>query len=560
MINISHRTPYGYLMISTTAITILSLALPIMTLQVYDRILPNPGSGTLPVLITGVCLAVFLEMILRLARAYVLEWSAASYEHKMSCHAMQHILRADLSKLGMAGIGENLNRMTAINRIKDFNSGQSFIAKFELVFVPVYIWVTLYVAGPLVIVPVTVLMIFALVSLAMGQDLCRKLCARETNDDNRYDFLISTLDNIHTIKALAIENSVVRKYESLQSPSTRANYDVSACTSRNFNMTTVFSHGMIAAVVIAGAIFVLKGYMTTGALIATILLSGRMMQPVQKAVVLWTRYQDYKIADERLDRIFEEPIHENAMNTNTPAPEVSGKIEITNMFFGFSGQDQKILQGVNLSLPPGQAALISGDHATGKTTLLNLIAGLYPAADGTIEIDGMNIQAHSPIKRSAHIGYIRSKGAIFQGTIRENITCFGQTPEHMAYDVARLLKVDQDVARLPHGFDTPLGASGSDGVPPGLKQRISMVRALAMRPKVILFDNADRHLDLNGYNAVYRLLAQLKGRATLILVSDDQNIMDLADQHFILKDATLTPSSVRPVAPRVEPYRELRII
>ncbi len=551
------QAPHVPLVISTTAITILSLALPIMTLQIYDRVLPNPGSGTLPVLIAGVCLAVLLEIILRLIRSYVLEWSGAAYEHKMSCTAMDHILNADLSRLGMAGIGENLNRMIAINRLKDFYNGHSFLAKFELVFVPVYICVTAYVAGPLVVVPVAVLMVFTLVSLSMGQDLCRRLYAREKHDDGRYNFLISTLENIHAVKSFAAEKTLARKYENLETPSAIANFDVTQSTSKSFNATTVFSHLMVTLVVIAGAIFVLKGQITTGALISTILLSGRMMQPVQKAVVLWARYQDFKIAQERLQNIFTSPVRHKGVSDPKRSP--SGHLEIDNLSFRFGDDASLILKDINLDIHAGETVLLSGGHGQGKTVLLNLIAGLYPPSAGGVLIDGMNVQSYAARIKPGYVSYISTEGAMFIGTIRENMTCFGLIPEYKVYEIARLLNVDRDVAGLSRGFDTPLSSSGADGVPPGLKQRISIVRALALRPKIILFDNADRGLDVEGYNALYNLLGRLKGQATMILVSDDFNICDLADRFLTLSDGNVVEDIPEVVPGQVKPYREITI-
>lgn len=553
------HVPKGQLATSTLAITVLSLALPIMTLQIYDRILPNPDGGTLPVLITGVCIAIILEMILRLTRAYILEWSGAAYEHKMSCRAMDHILNADLAHMGTAGIGENLNRMTAINRLKNFYNGHSFVTKFELMFVPVYMLVTIYVAGVLAVVPMVVLMVFTLVSLSMGQKLFQNLKCRENYDDKRYNFLISTLDNIHTVKAQAIENFLARKYEYIEDPSTRANYDVTELTSKNFNASTVFSHLMIALVVTVGAVLVLRGNMTAGALIAAILLSGRMMQPVQKAIALWTQYQDFKIADDRLDKIFSIPKQSFVQNPDAKNLEIKGRIEMQDMSFQFGAEESPVFKSLNFQVMPGETILISGSHASGKTTLLNLIAGLYLPSSGSIEIDGCNTAYISPEMRGEHIGYIHTEGTIFTGTIRENITCFGQIPEAATYEIARLLKVDRDVARLPGGFDTTLSGAGADGVAPGLKQRISIVRALARRPKVILFDNADRGLDLEGYNSVYTLLARLKGKASMVLVSEDYNISDLADRGFILQGGELKEIEYQFNPGDVRPYRELNI-
>ena len=158
-----------------------------------------------------------------------------------------------------------------------------------------------------------------------------------------------------------------------------------------------------------------------------------------------------------------------------------------------------------------------------------------------------------------HVGYISTNALIFRGTIRDNITCFGMIAESKAKEVAALLNVDQDVAKLPGGFDTFLQGNNTDSIPPGLKQRIAIVRVLAAKPRLILFDNADRSLDKDGYNMIYSLLARLKDKASMILISDDHNIQSLANQHFILKDGELVQSGSRHSKGNVRPYKELRL-
>ena len=136
--------PVGYkknnasLLLSSFAISMLSLALPIMTLQVYDRILPNQGTGTLPVLIVGVCIAVMLEAVLRICRSFVIGRAGASYEHMVACDAMKTVLNADISKMGRHGVGEHLHRMGAVSKIKDFYNGYALSVMAEVAFVPVF--------------------------------------------------------------------------------------------------------------------------------------------------------------------------------------------------------------------------------------------------------------------------------------------------------------------------------------------------------------------------------------------------------------------------------------
>jgi ATP-binding cassette subfamily C protein LapB len=528
----------GGIILSSLAINILSLALPVMTLQIYDRILPNPGSGTLPVLIGGVCVAILLEAALRLARSYVMGMAGAAYEHRLSCAAIEHILHADLSRIGPVGIGEHLHRMTALGKLKDFYNGYSIAALFDLIFVPIYLGVIIYIAGPLTIVPASLLMAFTLMSLAGGQKLRAALTLRDETDDRRYNFLIESLEGVHTLKAFALENAFSRRYENLEEESTLASYRVTEATAITFNAGTVFSHLMVAAAIAVGALLALRGEITTGALIATVLLSGRMMQPVQRALALWAKYQDFTLARGKAEAIFEMPQHRTvSLDYGDAARE--GVMEIEGLGFRQGEDTPWLLKDVSLRLERGESILLSGDHSAGKTALLELMTGIYPATCGEIRIDGRNILRYQPEHLVRHIGYIQAEGLIFRGTIRDNMTCFGQIPEQNAQEIAALLKVDRDIARLPAGFNTFLSGNSTDSVPPGLKQRIAMVRVLAPKPRIVLFDNADRALDREGYNLAYSLLGRLRGKAALVLVSEDHNIRALADRFFTLEEGRL---------------------
>lgn len=527
-------SPEGYginvaqLIVPSVFIAILSLTLPVLTLQVYDRILPNPYSGTLPVLVAGVCIAVVLEVALRLCRAYTLGWSGAAYEHRMSCEAVNHLLHTDLSAISLDGTGENLNRMSAISKLREFHNGYNLVTYTELFFIVPYLGLIAYIAGPLVLVPVVILALFAVVSLVMGKWLNKALAQRDHADDNRYDFLIDGLQGIHTIKAFSLEKPFLRRYERFQYNATVANYEVTEATSGVFNAATVFSHLMLAAVITIGAWRVLDGGMTSGALIATIFLSGRVMQPVQRALALWTRYQDYQVAADKVRKIFATPLTPKGRQITSPAPERAGTLVLENVGFG------DLFQNINLTLNPGDTIQLSGAYGSGKSTLLKIMAGLYIPDTGKVLIDGRVPLDIAPQNMMSHVGLMSTEGTIFRGRIRDNLTRFGSIPESAVRPITAMLGIESDVAALPRGFDTWMEGVEQDTVPPGLRQRIAMARVLSTHPKIILFDNAERNLDREGYRQIHTLLGRLRSKVAMVLVADDNNIASLATRHVRL--------------------------
>lgn len=526
-----HRVESGHLFFATLAINFLSLALPIMTLQVYDRILPNPDSGTLPVLIVLVSFAIFCETLLRLTRAWMMGWSGAVYEHRLSESAMKRILAADVSRSKPCGIGEFLHRLTAIGKVKEFENGYVLVTVTELAFIPVFLCVIAYIALPLVFVPLVLLLVFIAVSAYQGKRLQRAMDQRDRSDDKRYDFLIECLKGIHSLKAFALESLLTRRYEHLQEESGRASFKTAEASTAAFNFGTMISHLMMAAVMTAGAIAAIAGYVTTGALIATLQLSGRLMQPAQRGLSLWARYQEIGLAQKKIAAIFSMPRLKTLPAAALPSP--TGYLSVQSVAC------RKILTQVSLDLVPGDTVAIRGVSGSGKTILMEMLAGLYPPDSGKILIDGTDIRQFPPEELSRYVGYIATDGAIFHGTIRDNMTRFGTINESAALDIARRLHVDREVALLPSGYDTVLQPQGGDQVPPGLRQRIAMTRILAAHPKIILFDESDRALDRDGYNLVFGLLAQISRHTAIVLVTDDANLTALAQRQYVLTDGKL---------------------
>ena len=383
-----YRVESEHLFCATLAINFLSLALPIMTLQVYDRILPNPDSGTLPVLIVLVSFAIFCETLLRLARAWMMGWSGAVYEHRLSEAAMQRILSADVSRSKPCGVGEFLHRLTAIGKLKDFENGYVLVTVTELAFIPVFLCVIAYIALPLVFVPLVLLLAFIAVSAYQGKRLQRAMDQRDQRDDKRYDFLIECLKGIHSLKAFALESLFTRRYEHLQEESGRASFKTAEASTAAFNFGTMISHLMMAAVMTAGATAAIAGYVTTGALIATLQLSGRLMQPAQRGLSLWARYQEMSLAQKKIAAIFSMPRLKTTPATELPAP--TGYLSVQSLTC------RKTLSQISLDLVPGDAIAIRGASGSGKTMLMEMLAGLYPPDSGKILIDGTDISTFPP--------------------------------------------------------------------------------------------------------------------------------------------------------------------
>jgi ATP-binding cassette subfamily C protein LapB len=528
------------LIVATFAIYVLSLALPVMTAQIYDRVLPAESSGTLPILLIGVLVAIGLEIMLRLLRAYLIGWSGAAFEHRTSCAAVDHLMTVDLARLPQRGVATNVHSLLAIGQLKDFFSGQALTTLVEASLILVFLGFIGYIGGLLVLAPLGVLAVFVLLTAIWGWRLREALAGRADADDRRYDFLLEALGSSHAIKAFAFEKLLLRRYEPLQAATARTTCEVSWASAHLVNLGTVFAQIMSAAVMAAGALMVIEGALTIGGLIASLLLAGRIMQPVQKALLLWIQYQSYRLIAGKVDGLLAAP----AIARGQAPAEAAGTGELTLVEVGLRLADQPpLFRQVELSLRPGEAIALAGAPGCGRSSLLKLIAGIYPPSEGAVLIDGVAATAYPPAALMGRVGLLSTEGVIFRGTIRDNLTRFGEVPEAKARAIAGMLGIEHDLARLPAGYDTIVDGTVADGIPPGLQQRIAIARVLAPRPRILLFDNADRGLDLHGYNLLYQLLGQIRSQIALILVSDDRNLLGLAARQLVLSPAGLVAGS-----------------
>lgn len=390
----------------------------------------------------------------------------------------------------------------------------------------------------------------------MGNRLMRALQVQDKNDDKRYNFIIETLQGIHSIKSYGVESVFQRRYERLEEDSSMSNYNTSLISTEGYTFGILFNEIMVVSVVSFGAPMVINNELTTGALIATILLSGRLMQPIQKALFLWTQFQDYRIAYSKAEDMFS--INQIKREKPKEQQRKIGRIQLKNV--GFNYGEKVVFENINLDLNIPDTISIHGPNDAGKSTLLRLIAGISEPSTGEVLIDGLHASSLFSEDLVHHVGLIAAENTMFQGTIMENLTAFDDEKEEQAMELAHLLNIDKEVALLPHGYETKINDGFADTIAPGIKQRISIVRVLLNKPKIILFNNADKGLDREGYNHLIKLLTLLKGKVTMVFTTDDHNISRLADRHYLLKDKKLVQiedddSSIF----EVQQYQELKI-
>lgn len=537
----SAKIPFGMfdMLVASLFINLLSLAMPLSLLQIYDRILPNNSLNTFALLIAGVVIALLLEAALRIGRSYLSGWVGARFEHMAGCAALERVLSTSVNDFEKEGSGVHLERLSSLSTLKEFYAGQAILTLFDLPFALIFLMLISYLAGNLVFVPIGLIILFALNAWRIGGHLRGSLAERMVADERRFNFIIEVLTGIHTLKSMAMETQMLRRYERLQEACARTDYDVTRYSSSAMNLGALYSQLTMFGIVGVGSTFVIDGDLTVGGLAACTMLSGRAMQPLQRAVGIWARFQSIQLARGKLRELFElQP--ETQGDLPVIGNDFNGKIELRNVGLSFSEDAPPLFEGVNLKVEPGQIIGISGGNASGKSSLLYLMMGAMRTSLGEVLVNDENINELDPTSVRRKIAYLPQHGVLFNGTILENLTMFQPELEEKGLRLARLLGLDEVVARMPLGYDTPVGNGAYDSLPRGIKQRVAIARALMSDPCVLLFDEANAAMDSAGDRVLTEFLNQARGKRTLILVSHRPSLLKMADEIYDLEDGRLT--------------------
>ena len=536
---------------ASVVINILALAFPLLMLQLYDRILPNRSSDTLTLVAATVGLAVALEALLRVARSYSTAWIAARFEHRAMMAVAERVLAEPLHDFERKGTGTVMDQFKSISTLKYHYSGQTFQQLMDLPFAFLYVLIIMVMSpwiGLMLIVGYTV---FVLITWKNNVDFPELVKEQKTADLRRSNFLNETLNNVHTLKSMTMESLMLRRHERLQETSARLMSRLTYALDMSSGLGSIFSLLMTILTVALGAWLVINHQMTNGELAACVLLGMRSLAPLQRLGGMWSKHQQDKILREELTQVMKEPVLPISTKENfyTEAVETeklfsTSRIELEGISYQFPGAKTNIFENLSLIVEPGECLVIGGDGGSGRSTLLQLLGGILKPEAGRVLLDGQDINYLDVREISKYVGYLPQNAQMFEGSLLDNVSVFDPERIERALSTAKTLGLGDFVAKMPKGWDSMVGDMAADSLPPGYRQRIAIVRALSNRPNIILFDDATSTIDSEGDALFLRFLESVRGKVTLILVSQRPSYQRLATRLLYLHEGNL--SEVRP--------------
>jgi PrtD family type I secretion system ABC transporter len=510
-------------------INLLILTSPIYMMQVYDRVLASGKIETLLLLtaIAGVAVLVLglLEMVRNKMLARIGQW----LERRLS----PELIRASL-RVAIYGGPPNAQSLRDIAQVRTFLGGPGCNTIFDAPWTPIFltvIWLMHPILGVIGVGSGIVLFALAIINEYASRAPLKHSGTLSIANIQRADQAIRNADAFHAMGMLSgfLAGWMSRNERALALQLAAADRNAMLVGFSKF--VRIFVQILILG---AGAYLVINGQLTSGGMIAASILLGRALAPVEQAIGAWKGMVGARDSYDRLKRLLERmPAEQEAM----PLPAPKGKLSCEQVIYVPRGRDKPVLNGVTFALEPGEVLGVIGPSAAGKSTLCKILVGSWQPTRGHARLDGADLFSWPSEQLGPYVGYLPQDVELFGGTVKDNIARLAPEPDPNAVvEAAITAGVHETILRLPNGYETDIGDSGSF-LSGGQRQRIGLARALYGKPRLIVLDEPNASLDTEGENSLIEAMGQAKQwGATVIIVAHQPRILKPVDKLLLLRD------------------------
>ncbi|ASM50796.1 ATP-binding cassette, subfamily C, bacterial LapB [Pseudoalteromonas espejiana DSM 9414] len=527
------RSLYKDVIISAIALGVLSVAMPLFVMNVYDRVVPNHATETLWVLAIGIIIALTADFVLRLVRSYFVELAASRIDVKVSAVIMERVLGMKL-KNRPSSAGSFASNIQSFEAVRNFFSSITLVALVDLPFVAIYLIVIAIIGVPLSL-PIIA---GALILLCYGIAAHRKLEALSEQtmkaSSMRNSVLVESLTNIEDVKSFHSECKTQSTWEKSTIYIAQVNAQSRLISSSISNSASWIQQCVGVIIMIIGVHLVIEGELTQGGLIAAYLLSSRAMGPLGQCASVLAQYHHSAIAMQSLNEIMEKDVERPPNKHWLSHPVLKGEIEFKDVCFKYEDDSPSALNNISFKINAGEKVAILGRNGSGKSTLEKLILGLYEPTSGSVMVDNNNIQQIDPAELRHNIGYVPQNIALFYGSLKDNLTISAwHARDEQIINACEKSQLFDLINSHPDGFDLQVGEQGRL-LSGGQKQAVGIARALINDPPIMLFDEPTSSLDHNSENTIINNLQSATKDKTLIVVTHRSSLLALVDRIIVL--------------------------
>lgn len=514
-------------------INALALVSPIYMLQVYDRVLSSRNIMTLLFL---TLIAVFLYFVygsLDALRSRVLVRGGACFENVLRTPLFEATFAA---MLGRKGGGSEAQPFRDADIVREFMTGSAVLAFFDLPWVPLFVAVA-FLLHPIFGWLAIVTSVITLAVTIVNEYSTKKLLHHATQASiSAHADVAATLRNAEVMRAMGMARGLRERWANRRND--QIAWQAVASDRGGTVMAGIKSFRQIVQVFILGlgGYLCLQGELSAGGIVAASIIIGRALAPIELAVHQWKVFQNARGAWNRLQELFR-GVQQDQDRMPLPAPK--GAIKVEQIVATAPGERTPIVRGVSFQLKKAEALAIIGPSAAGKSSLIRVLLGVWPALTGTVRFDGFDVNQWNPDDLGRYIGYLPQDVELFSGSIAQNIARFREAEHADVIKAAELAGVHEMIQQMPNGYDTQIG-EGGQALSGGQRQRIGLARALFGAPIIVVLDEPNANLDSTGETALISAIRHLKViGSTVIFVTHKTNMLALADRVLLMEQGAV---------------------
>ncbi|MDX9960453.1 MAG: type I secretion system permease/ATPase [Aliarcobacter sp.] len=529
---------YKLVIIAAILINIFVIFVPLFTMNVYDRVLPNKAIDTLWVLLSGIVFVLVFDFILKLIRAYFIEQAGKRADIRMSSKIFDQLLNIKLDAKP-ASTGMFVSRLQSFESVREFFTTATITAFVDLPFVIFFIIIIFYIGGPLGYVSLATMFIAITFSWFMQKPIKQTILNSAKEDQIKQTVLTETVTGLEIIKSVRAQNRMRTHWE--RSISQTSYYgNKSHYLAQIVNYFVGFISQLSGIIIVAGGVLLASdGTVTMGAIIAAMMLNSRVIGPVSQIAGMIIRLDRTMLSLNNIDEIMKMPVERERNQKYLSRPNLEGDIVFKDVNFAYKEQKFDVLKNINLTIKKGEKVGIIGKIGSGKSTLAKLLLNLYEPTKGSVLVDNTDIRQIDPVDLRRSIGYVPQEPFLFMGSIKDNITIGEQfATDEQILKAAKIAGVHDFLGKHEKGYDLIVGERG-EGLSGGERQAVTLARAILSNPNILVLDEPTNMMDELSENVFKKKVQMIVEDKTVIIITHKPSLLSIVDRLIVIEDGKI---------------------
>lgn len=526
----------SYMQVAVAAIlvNILALASPLFVMNVYDRVIPNLAITTLWSLTFGVGIAIVFDLVLRILRSWIVDRTGRRIDMAIAGQLFDKLVSLRLQARPTSS-GILANQIREFDSIRDVLTSNAVVAVLDSAFIGIFLFVMWLLVGPLTLVVGLAVPAVLLFTLMCQIPLNRATRQAQSDSARRHGLLVSTASSLEDVKSVGASSWLRRQWDRSVAASSKSSSAIRFWNHLSVTGMTTTQQIVSVIVITWGVFLVLDGQVTVGALIATNILSGRVLAPLSNVAQTLSRIAQARSALSSLNNFMAQPEDNITPQQGLVATGEGHVIEADDLGLTYPTAEVPSLNSIKLAIRPGERIAVIGQIGSGKTTLGRCLSGLIDLTEGRVLIDHMNISQFGAASIRNAITYCGQDPDLFEGTLRDNIIAGAPfASDDMIAESLRISGVEQFASEHPSGLAMPIQERGRN-LSGGQRQAIALARILIRKPSILFLDEPTASMDAsNERRLLSELQSSLKDHQTLIVATHKEAILALVDRVIVL--------------------------